>query len=243
MRPDENRPTVPISVPQRTAAGATNVNARPNTNEHTANLVRGQLDQIYANDEHSTKPADEAANVQAQPPAPVNVQYSHQANDSSSVYERTHNEQQHGGVSSGPWEKYHSAWQNYYQQYYERYYLSEVYKTKQELESKTGEPSQPEEHHDDSISNDEAMYDLRNKLRENMNEKAQKVRRSRHFVPAIAALAVMLIFSFLQYNRVIFAAVDAYISPGDADANSLIIDPSTQAVVGRTKIDYPEDQR
>ena len=79
---------------------------------------------------------------------------------------------------------------------------------------------------------DEAMYDLRSKLINTVQDKAKEVRKSRHFLPIAAALTVMLIFVFLQYNRVLFANVAAYISPGNMEPQNIIVDPNATGVVG-----------
>lgn len=232
MRPEDKRPTTPIVVPQRqsTTVGDSQIPG----GEQAANIVRGQIDSIYNNDPELTMPAEQPATpkngpVPYTPPAPQNLQLASQQAEVGNPYERTHNEQQHQ-IQVSAWQKYHSAWQSYYQQYYERYYVSQVHEAKQSLEAQSGE--QPKEPVDESISSDEAMYDLRAKLRGRINEQATKVRKSRHFVPIIAALSVMLIFVFLQYNRVIFASVEAYVTPGNMDPSTLIIDPSAQVQVG-----------
>lgn len=232
MRPEDKRPTTPIVVPQRqsTTVGDSQIPG----GEQAANIVRGQIDSIYNNDPELTMPAEQPAApkngpVPYTPPAPQNLQLASQQAEVGNPYERTHNEQQHQ-IQVSAWQKYHSAWQSYYQQYYERYYVSQVHEAKQSLEAQSGE--QPKEPVDKSISSDEAMYDLRAKLRGRINEQATKVRKSRHFVPIIAALSVMLIFVFLQYNRVIFASVEAYVTPGNMDPSTLIIDPSAQVQVG-----------
>jgi sortase A len=75
------------------------------------------------------------------------------------------------------------------------------------------------------------MYDLRSKLRSQVEQRAAKVRKSRHFVPTLAAIMVMLVFLFLQYNRVLFATVEAYVAPGNMDPSILVVDPSVQGTV------------
>ena len=232
MRPEDNRPTTPIVVPQRqsTTVGGSQIPG----GEQAANVVRGQIDSIYNNDPELTMPANQVAApkngpIAYKPPEPQNVQLANQQAEVGNPYQRTHNEQQHQ-IQVGAWQKYHSAWQSYYQQYYERYYVSQVHEAKQSLEAQVAD--RPVNRDDESISNDEAMYDLRSKLRGRINEQATKVRKSRHFIPIIAALSVMLIFLFLQYNRVIFASVEAYVTPGNMDPSTLIIDPSTQLQVG-----------
>jgi sortase A len=75
------------------------------------------------------------------------------------------------------------------------------------------------------------MADLRSRLRSKLHEQAAKVRGSRHFVPIVAALTVMLLFMFLQYNRILFANVQAYISPGNVNPVNFIVDPTTTLAV------------
>lgn len=219
MRPDDNRPTTPIVVPPRQSNPSTS--GRSTNAEEAANLVRGQLDQIYQSDPNQVGPASSDT---------TNVQYANQQAEATNPYARTHNEQQHQ-IQQSAWQRYHSAWQSYYQQYYERYYVSQVHEAKKSLEAQAAE----RQHHQPSVeaplSTDEAMYDLRSKLRTEVEQRAQKIRRSRHFVPAVAAVMVMLLFLFLQYNRVLFASVEAYVTPGNMDPSTLIIDPSTQGAV------------
>jgi len=112
-----------------------------------------------------------------------------------------------------------------------------VHEVKQTLAADAGAtPTEPE-----TISSDEALYDLRTKLRGQINERAKKVRKSRHFVPIMAGVFVMLVFSFLQYNRTVFAAVDAYITPSNLDPSTLIIDPNANLEVsGEPKVIIPK---
>ena len=220
MRPDDTRPTTPIVVPPRQST--TQTSGRSTNADEAANIVRGQIDTIYQSDpNHTVAPAGE----------PTNLQYANQQAEAENPYERTHNEQHHQ-IQQSAWQRYHSAWQSYYQQYYERYYVSQVHEAKKTLEAQAAERNHEAHHISESISTDEAMYDLRSKLRAEVEDRAYKIRKSRHFVPTLAAIMVMLIFLFLQYNRVMFAAVEAYITPGNMDPSTLIIDPSTQGAVG-----------
>jgi sortase A len=263
MRPDENRPATPLSVPARQQASINSSRMQGNK-DAAANIVRSQIDTIYQNDPNATMEvgAQPTANpVVAKPepkpaePAPVkspitagpgavNMQAANQQAETSNPYERTHDESNHGVQQPEAWRKYHSAWQSYYQQYYERYYVGQVHNVKKSLEkdAKVSSNDDPE-----TISSDEAMYDLRSKLRNQINERAQKVRKSRHFLPVISALCVMLVFVFLQYNRLMFAAIDAYISPGSLDPSTLIVDPSAagdvsgdpRLIVPKISVDVP----
>ncbi len=239
MRPDDNRPSTPIVVPPRQST-STSGSQIPG-GDQAAELVRGQIDTIYHNDPNVTTVAEQPEPAKRGPVAytppsktkSANVQVDNQAAEVQSPYERTHNEQQHQ-IEPTAWQKYHSAWQSYYQQYYERYYVSQVRQAKQALEeqaSKTAKPSATN-HDDEIISTDEAMYDLRSKLRDKISQRAAKVRKSRHFIPLMAVTAFLLAFAFLQYNRVLFAAVEAYVTPGNMDPSTLIVDPSTQIQVG-----------
>ena len=85
----------------------------------------------------------------------------------------------------------------------------------------------------DTISKDEAMYDLRSQLIEKVQKSGKKVRSSRHFVPITAALIVLLIFSLLQYNRAIIANVKAYVSPGEIDPQNIVVDPTASLKVSK----------
>ena len=178
-------------------------------------------------------PPSQTASAANESTAVHNVQADNQQAEAQSPYERTHNEQQHH-VEPSAWQRYHSAWQSYYQQYYERYYVSQVREAKQALEEEAAKqrPQAPANRDDETISNDVAMSDLRSTLRSKINQRAAKVRKSRHFIPLMAAAAVIIVFAFLQYNRVLFAAVEAYITPGNMDPSTLIVDPSAQVQVG-----------
>ena len=172
------------------------------SHQAAANIARSQIDAIYQHDAAAT------AQVAATNP-----------------YDRTH-EQSTQDTTQSAWQKYHSSWQHYYQQYYERYYVSQVYQAKQDLEKNTSAPAPRE------LTKDEAIEDIRSELRKNVEAKASKVKSSRHFWPVMAGVTVMLIFLFLQYNRVIFANVEAYVSPGNIDPQNLIVDPNSTADVG-----------
>lgn len=131
------------------------------------------------------------------------------------------------------WKEYHSAWQAYYQQYYQGYYGQQAAtQTAQPAQDGyfTTQPEAPEQ--PENITKDEALTELRQKLLGRVQESAKKVRKSRHFVPIAAALVVVLVFVFLQYNRTIFATVNAYVSPGAINPQNIVIDPSGDTVVG-----------
>lgn len=222
MRPEEpqsRRVGTPL-VPQRSFLSTTQ--QRPLSQAAAANVVRGQLQHIYGGD--TSTPTPQTTPVAKQQPA---AQQSIETTDNP--YHRTqHNPHE---VQAEQWKKYHSAWQEYYQKYYERYYMGEVHSAKQALEAKAGEESATSNQTDQTLTPDEAMYDLRSKIRAKVKNSAKKVRGSRHFIPITAAVCVMTVFLFLQYNRVLFSNVEAYVSPGNIDPVNIIVDPTTAVAV------------
>lgn len=211
------------AVPQRAQ--------RPTGQDAAAGLVRNQIDTIYQQDTQAqaqTQSAQQAAFAET----------SHSSPDSP--YDRTH-EPGRTKIPAEQWKKYHSAWQDYYRQYYERYYLGEMYRMRQKLEAEaqsaapataaqtpaeTGQA--PEE---ELIDTDRAFHNLRADLLRNVHDSATKVRRSRHFMPMLAASLTVALFLFLQYNRVLFANVEAYVSPGSINPANIIVDPNVSIPV------------
>ena len=90
------------------------------------------------------------------------------------------------------------------------------------------EPATTEE----EITKETALAELRSKLRNTVQERATKVRKSKHFIPIIAALSVILIFLFLQYNSILIGAVYAYVAPGAIDPQNIVVDPTATTEVG-----------
>lgn len=252
MRPEDSRPNTNLNIPTRQMAPVPSHRVQ-NSSTHAsaaADIVRSQIDAIYNQDPHHTGPVSEQPSatpaqipttqpIVALPIQPgagaVNMQADNQLAEAENPYERTHDESKHQ-TDAGSWQKYHSAWQSYYQQYYERYYVGRVHDVKKSLETEANvTPSEPV-----ALSNDEAMHDLRSKLRGQINERAQKVKKSRHFVPVLAGLTVMLIFLGLQYNRNVVAAVSAYVTPSTLDPSNLIVDTSNVAVTPDPRLIIPK---
>ena len=138
------------------------------------------------------------------------------------------------------WKQYHSAWQKYYQMYYERYYVNHLTSKQQEmqtfikskaLQNPIQQETIPNSSNDDSVSQSDAVKELRSEIRQKVRESAQKVQKSRHFIPAIAGVLVVFAFLFLQYNRVIFGAVAAYTTPGNIEPQNIIVDPTVNIEV------------
>jgi LPXTG-site transpeptidase (sortase) family protein len=198
----------------------------------TANVLRSQINALYGD-----RPAVT--------PAP-------REDPDANPYQRTHSE--HPQPQAEQWKAYHSAWQNYYQQYYEAFYAHQ--RTQSAEQSANPQPSvatteqvapqtvTPAEQHqgffsqqtdleqtEEDLSKDQALYELRQKLLGRVRHQAKKVRTSKHFIPIVASLAVVLIFVFLQYNRVFIATVNAYVSPGAIDPQNIVVDPTGDLTV------------
>lgn len=190
-----------------------------------ANIIRGDLERIFNGEDAPHKAAEEEIRVQQQPqPAEQTVQPTKDSTTHAEVAEQ--------------WKRYHSSWTSYYQQYYERYYLNHLHHAKQQTKnqnqtptpSQTGviasyEPPQGGEE-------DQAVNELRDKLLGTVKERADQVKKSRHYAPIMTAIVFALVFLFLQYNQFLFATVQAYISPGNIDPQNIIIDPSSSTKVG-----------
>lgn len=203
----------------------------PSTQQNSAaSLLRSQIDSLY-NGQPVASPQPDMVHQDVNP------------------YDRSHNP--HPQPQAEQWKQYHSAWQTYYQKYYEGYYAAQQEKEKQRLAQEVPAQSAPSQafgsgskdgfftqHTDlesttDELEKDQALFELRQKLLGKVQHSAKKIRRSKHFIPIVAALSVVLIFVFLQYNRVFIASVNAYVSPGSISPQNIVIDPSADAVVGQ----------
>lgn len=180
--------------------------------QKAADAARSQLDRIYKHNPPNQTAAQQAQSAQA----------------SQNPYRRTHQE-------NFDWRNYHSAWQNYYQQYYQRYYWQQLHAERQKLNAQQieqgtpnivtgGEPQPP--------TQKEKVTKLKQDITDTVKERAQKARKSHHFVPIASALGVGLVFLFLQFNSVVFAQVKSYISPGNLSNDALIVDPAANPNVG-----------
>jgi len=158
--------------------------------ESAANVIRSQIDSLYG---------DRSVAAPARPettPAPRTAQPVAAVTDDPNPYDRTH--AAHVNPQADQWKEYHSAWQNYYQKYYENYY-------NQQTAGAAATPSghyfsnQPsdEEETAEELSNDQALFELRQKLLGRVQESARKIRRSRHFIPITAAIIVVLNAKYL----------------------------------------------
>ncbi len=195
------------------------------------------------------QPTQQAQTTQ---PAQQSQPVAQQPLETTNPYNRTHT--QHPQPQAEQWKEYHSAWQNYYQKYYESYYEhkrkqeavttpAQAQPTPQNTTAETGgyfsaqsqqqrqSPTPTQIIEDDELDKNQALFELRQKLLNKVSGRAQKIRRSKHFIPIAAALGVVLIFVFLQYNRVFIATVNAYVSPGSMDPQNIVIDPTAEGAV------------
>lgn len=222
--PSRNDPA-DSSQPQRNAA---------------ANIMRDRINQIYET-------------------APPNQPNSASQPDQSNPYHRTHD----SSKSAMTWQQYHTAWQNYYRQYYERYYMNQLNSQRQAIEAEkvkeearrnfvsgpqprqtvVGSHNAQKKPHrfarliggreDMPDERTSAQSEIKNELLEKISTRTKKLRRSHHFVPIISALVVGVLFLGLQYNKLVVAQVMAYVSPGSASTENIIIDPTTNLKVSQ----------
>lgn len=213
MQPNSDQQRGGLQVP-----GSRGSVTPPTSRDAAADLMRQQINKIYDEPQPNETVAASAA-------------------ASASPYEQTHSENEdvqaaeQNAAIQAHWQKYHSAWQQYYQMYYERYYQAQVQKhavdaAVQSLDSPK-KKSEPE-----TVTEEQAVGELRNELLEKVKSQGKKIRKSRHFMPAIVAACVALLFIFLQYNQIIFANVLAYTTPASLDTVNTYIDPSTDVAVG-----------
>lgn len=133
------------------------------------------------------------------------------------------------------WQQYHSAWQRYYQHYYGRHYQLQVNELRREhAQNRAKNAALPAE-------TEEKPAALHNAFVEKVAARSKKLRSSSHFLPIATALCVGLLFFVLQYNKVITAQVNAYVSPSQTISDNVIIDPTSAAPVGKeTRLIIPK---
>ena len=97
------------------------------------------------------------------------------------------------------------------------------------------------------ISEKEATKRLRKNIKAKISSGADKVRKSRHFMPIITATAAVFIFLFLQFNQLVISNVVAYVSPGNIDPQNIVIDtpenidvdPAPRLIIPKINVDVP----
>ncbi len=125
-------------------------------------------------------------------------------------------------VTAAEWEQYHSAWQNYYQKYYNDYYskAAQAYIATEKMK-------------DERIA----------------TGKKHKAKRTRRLIPLFIIGIIVLVFLFLQYNRLIFAPIMAYIAPDSGDVTTSLeavnpninqpVSPEPRLIIPKLNIDVP----
>lgn len=227
MKPDEpinDQKKGPL-LPQRSMVSAPGPRQNQPSRDAAASVIRTQINNLY-----DTQSTTELTPTSDETPTQL---------DDINPYHRTHSE--HTAPQVEQWKRYHSAWQDYYQKYYESYYTHHLKLAKQQqileahaevqpTEKKSFFSHQPEAQ-PEIPTTEEAMFDLHQKLLGKVKESATKIKKSRHFIPIISGIIVVMLFMFLQYNRVLIANVTAYISPGNIDPQNIIIDPNSNLTV------------
>lgn len=154
-------------------------------------------------------------------------------------------------INQESWRRYHSAWQKYYQNYYSDYYSKAArnYIEKERLKDARARadgveaPEKPKMELDNEVMTDaEIKSSLRQRIRKKATDSARISRRRRKLIPIFAGIAVVLAILFLQYNRLIFAPIMAYVSPGNAPASQIeAVDPTiTQTVSAEPRLIIPK---
>lgn len=152
------------------------------------------------------------------------------------------------GVDAETWRRYHTAWQNYYQHYYSEYYSNAArnYVAQERLKSyraaederkllaDTGleDLDQKPEKAIKSITGLHIRERFRKRIRQQAIEQVKHDKRHRFLIPILAGIAVVLVVLFLQYNRLIFTPIIAYVSPGNAEGGEITaVDPTVTTAV------------
>jgi sortase A len=138
------------------------------------------------------------------------------------------------------WQQYHSAWQQYYQQYYQRYYAHELAQRDQDKHD-DAKPKPPELHEQTVTGSDHIeepktrFQEVRDDLLAKVRSRTEKLRDNNHFVPIVSALIVGLLFLTLQFNRLLVAQVESFISPGSTVnvSDTIIVDPTSTASISQ----------
>lgn len=204
-------------------------NVTPPTSRHAATaLMRKQIDELYKDPQ----------------PNEITALHIDDQNDTAyqqgtpDPYEQTHNEAddiraaEHNAALQAEWQKYHSAWQQYYQMYYERYYQAQVRKQFAPTNAELTNTVPTDRAAEQGLSEPQAISELQTELLEKVKSQTEKIRSSRHFMPAVVAACVAVVFLLLQYNQIIFANIMAYTTPASQDTVATYIEPNTDVAVG-----------
>lgn len=251
MRPDDPQlKNTSLFIPQRpTMSGGSSSSTSTQSSaqqDAVADMTRQHIDEIYQNDPNSTMVRDDTKDDESSDSFSTQTAHTQdeaanteltEENEIAPAYQRTHDENAATQQLSPEWQKYHSAWQSYYQKYFHSYYAGHIQQTHSALAAESAKSKNLEEKNKElllqaqSETPEEAIDTLRGQIRQQVRSRAKAVRKSRHFLPIAAACGVMLVFLFLQYNRVLFAYIEAYTSPGTSVPDNIIVDPTTTIAV------------
>lgn len=171
----------------------------------------------WANNQQSYEIPDTTAYAPDTPVVETPVSTNYIANDSpdttASALKDTPIDQ---AAISAEWQKYHSAWQDYYKNYYSDYYAkaAQTYLATEKMKTERVATGSTERKHN-----------------------------FKHLAPFVIISLIVLVALFLQYNRYIFAPIMAYISPDTGSVTSSIeaVDPNiTQAVSPEPRLIIPK---
>jgi len=240
MKPNEpNSSQSGLSLSQQGPSDNAPTNqSNQSSQDAAAQIIRSQINNLYDNSNNPTT-VPEPPPTSEEKPTPI---------ENINPYQKTHSE--NPTLLTNNWNEYHTAWQDYYQKYYQGYYTHHLEKSRQtladqnastnpepELTSQTNHnyfanhsKSQPEP--ENTSESDAIVFDMRQKLISKVYKSATTIKKSRHFIPIFSGLIVVLIFVFLQYNRLIISNVMAYVSPGNIDPQNIVINPNTDLTIG-----------
>lgn len=207
-----------------------------------SNYIRSQINQVYKKQEQNSQP-NYTSNVclnrkQDLLMDPQKANSPSEINDEKQIYSHDKPENQRNNLTpeqSKELSKYHTAWQEYYQKYYANFYMNQVEHAKNEFNSRYLEAEKEKLNlenqlkdfeNNPKISEDEELYNLRQKLLGKVQKQATKVKKSRHFIPLMSGIFVMLFVAFLQYNSILLGFVQAYIAPGNVNPQNIVVDPT-----------------
>ena len=144
-------------------------------------------------------------------------------------------------VSNQDLQKYHSAWQNYYQKYYNDYYAKaakqyiETEKLKAERAKNDEKRLGADQLAPEATDNEVVTQTLRETIQKKADSRFKIKKKHKKLIPALAGIFVVLFVLFLQYNRLVFAPIMAYIAPGNvSDEGIAAIDPTVNTTVSDT---------
>lgn len=164
-------------------------------------------------------------------------------------------------ISKADLHKYHSSWQNYYQKYYGEYYAKAAHdylaaqKLRQERQKADDERLLGEDAatiaaaEQQEEATKESVFKLRRKFTR-MSENLKDSRRRRMYIPILVGVGVVLILLFMQFNRLLFAPIAAYVSPGDNESSSITpvdgtitqpVSADPRLIIPKLNVDVPVD--